>query len=142
MADSKFGLPNLKLVPKLGIPSLACPILRLGRFQVLAQQIQSAKWILIKCSYHCTDLDIVSTIQTGEATLCDNKAFIGYFVTIYSISYRQILTFLFVGNTKWNKLCLAKFRSSADRPDMTFYPVVRCYPLISLYSTPKVCVMV
>ena len=27
------------MAPKLGIPSLACPILRLGRFQVWAQHI-------------------------------------------------------------------------------------------------------
>ena len=43
MADSKFGYPILRLAPKLGIPSLACPILRLGRFQVWAQQISHVK---------------------------------------------------------------------------------------------------
>ena len=43
-----------------------------------AIDIQSAKWIHIKRLYLCTDLDIISKIQTGEATLCENKAFIGY----------------------------------------------------------------
>ena len=59
-----LGKPILRVVPNLGIQSLGCPILRLGRFQVWAQHIYSFWEILLKRKHlYDTKYFFVRTIE-------------------------------------------------------------------------------